>query len=154
MIARHLPEALAEGPAATPKRARGAQTGNRNARKHGLYAADARRVDLRRREDRAVFETLRTIEGDLGGVEEISSQRHVILEAIGRKLRDLLKLEAYLDGVSIINKRRRCLIPAVLEKHRILESIRRDLETIGLDRKVKQPRSITEYIREKGEASS
>jgi hypothetical protein len=155
MITRPLPEAPAEGSAATPKRARGAQKCNSNAKKHGLYGADARRVDLRRREDRAVFETLRAIEGDLGGTDEISSQQRVVLESIGRKLRDLLKLEAYLEsGISIINKRRRCLIPAVLEKHRILESIRRDLETIGLERRQPKALDLRAYLEKRTEQAS
>jgi len=62
----------------------------------------------------------------------------VILDGVGRKLRDLFKLEEYLTSVSIVNKRTRSLIPAVVEKHRLLESIRRDLETLGLERRARQ----------------
>jgi hypothetical protein len=47
--------------AASSKPHFGAPIGNKNAQKHGLYAKDAGRVDLRRREDRAVSNALRAI---------------------------------------------------------------------------------------------
>jgi len=117
------------------KPGRSGPPGNRNAAKHGLYAGDARRIDMRTRADRAVFQTLRAIEDDLA---DLSTAKRVILDGVGRKLRDLFKLEEYLTSVSIVNKRTRSLIPAVVEKHRLLESIRRDLETLGLERRARQ----------------
>jgi hypothetical protein len=147
MTTRPLTSDVPEPPEGPLNRARGAQKGNGNAKKHGLYAANAGRIDLRRSEDRAVFATQQAIELDLGGSDAISSQRKVILDGIGRKLRDLFKIEAYLAGLkSIVNKRRRCLFPIVLEKHRLLESVRRDLESIGLERREKQIASLEEYL--------
>lgn len=137
-----------------PNRARGGQPGNRNTRKHGLYAKDAGRVDMRRREDRAVFSTVQAIEEDLGGSSAISAQRKVILDGIARKLRDLFKIEAYLGGLtSIVNKRRRCLLPVVLEKHRLLESIARDLERVGLERRKRDPLDLKAYLAERTPAA-
>jgi hypothetical protein len=146
-------EAPGNAPLETPSRppagngrkgAAGAPKGNRNARKHGLYAQDARQIDMRRREDRAVFAAIRAIEEDLG---DITAAKRLILDGIGRKLRDLFKLDAWLETlVSIVNKRKRCLLPAVVEKHRLLESIRRDLEVLGLERHAKQLPSIHEYM--------
>jgi hypothetical protein len=115
--------------------------GNRNAKKHGLYASDARR-----REDKAVFQTLRAIEDDLA---ELSAQRRLILDGIGRKLRDLSKVEAYVGGLSsIVNKRTRALIPAVVEKHPLLEWIRRDLEMLGLERRSREIK-LADYLEAK-----
>jgi hypothetical protein len=129
------------GDESVPKRRSGGQLGNQSARKHGVYCRDAGRIDLRKREDRAIFETIRAIEAELGG-SDLTAQRRVILDGLGRKLRDVLKIESYLATLSsIVNKKRRSLIPIVLEKHRILESIRRDLETLGLDRA--EPRAIS-----------
>lgn len=147
------PAANDEAPT-TRNRARGAQPGNRNARKHGIHAADAGRIDLRRREDRAVFDTLAAIEADLGGGGEISAQRALILAGVGRKLRDLSKIESYLDGLSsIINKRRRDLLPIVVRKHQLLESIRRDLESIGLERRTEEAPDLGAYLESRSQRS-
>jgi hypothetical protein len=109
----------------------GAPFGNKNGQKHGLYAKDAGHVDMRRREDRAVSAALRAIEEDLGGAE-LSAQERVILANLGRRLKDLFKIDAYLDTLpSIANKRTRALWPVVQQKHAILDAIRRDLESLG-----------------------
>ncbi|MET0153576.1 MAG: hypothetical protein ABW298_13325 [Candidatus Binatia bacterium] len=101
---------------------------------------------MRTREDKAVFQTLRAIEDDLA---ELSAQRRLILDGIGRKLRDLFKVEAYVGGLSsIVNKRTRALIPAVVEKHRLLEWIRRDLETLGLERRSREIK-LADYLEAK-----
>ena len=86
---------------------------NQNARTHGIYARDAGRVDLRTRLDKAVIATVAAIEADLGGPDALSAQKRVILESIRRKLKNVLKVDEYLDGRSIVDKRRRCLIPVV-----------------------------------------
>jgi hypothetical protein len=118
--------------------------GNQRARKHGLYAHDVSRVDMRKREDKAVFAALRAIEDDLA---DLSAAKRLILDGIGRKLRDLFKLDAWIETLeSIVNKRKRALVPGVVEKHRLLESIRRDLEALCLERCAKLPPSIHEYM--------
>src|SRR5262245_15629973 len=111
--------------------------GNTNAQKHGLYARDASRIDLRTRLDKAVITTVRAIEADLGGPDALSAQKRVILESVRRKLKNVLKVDEYLDGRSIVDKRHRCLIPIVREQMSMLEGIRRDLIDLGLERKVR-----------------
>lgn len=136
--------AVNEASGAKPNRKPGAPKANKNAMTHGLYSRDAGRIDLRKREDRAVFETLQAIERDLG---DLSAQQALILAGIGRQLRDLHRVEAYLAGLkSIVNKRRRSLLPVVIEKHRMLESIRRDLEALGLERVKREPMKLQEYL--------
>jgi hypothetical protein len=126
----------------------GAPVGNKNAQKHGLYARDAGKVDMRRRENRAVSDALRAIEDDLGG-SALSAQERVILANLGRRLKDLFKIDTYLDTLpSIANKRRRTLWPVVLHKHVILDAIRRDLEALGLKRRTKEL-TFAEYTKAK-----
>lgn len=128
------------------------EKGNQRARKHGLYAKDAGKVDLRRREDRAVHNTLCAIERDLGGSADLSAQRSVILDGLGLKLRHRFKIEAYLAGLSsIVNKRNRSLLPVVIELHRILESIARDLERLGLERVVSPEKDLAQIEAEYAE---
>jgi hypothetical protein len=91
--------------------------------------------------------TLSAIEADLG---EVSAQKALILAGVGRKLRDLAKIEEYLDGLtSIVNKKRKDLIPIVARKHALLESIRRDLEAIGLERRTREAPDIGRYLAER-----
>src|SRR5262249_19281711 len=107
-------------PDATSSKPRsGAPIGNKNAQKNGLYAKDAGRIDLRRREDRAVSNTLRAIEEDLGG-SALSAQERIILANFGRRLKDLFKIDAYLDA------------------------IRRDLESLGLRRRAREAPSLAD----------
>jgi hypothetical protein len=151
LVSTESPRSADGGPCGKPGRS--GPPGNRNAKKHGLYAGDARRIDMRTREDKAVFQTLRAIEEDLA---DLSAQKRLILDGIGRKLRDLFKLEAYIGGLSsIVNKRARALLPAVVEKHRLLESIRRDLESVGLERRSRELK-LADYLGAKkgGEAPS
>jgi hypothetical protein len=62
--------------AAVQKPATGAPKGNKNAKKHGRYAGNARRIDLRTRTDKAVFQTLRAIEEDLADLSAQKPRRH------------------------------------------------------------------------------
>lgn len=141
------PQGKQRGGQPRPQRAGGGQPRNKNAAKHHLYSRDAGKVDLRRREDRAVVQTLAALEADLG---DVSAQEALILAGIGRKLRDLAKIEEYLDGLSsIVNKRRKDLLPIVAKKHQLLESIRRDLESIGLRRRTKDVPDIGRYLSER-----
>jgi hypothetical protein len=134
--------------AASSKPHFGAPIGNKNAQKHGLYAKDAGRVDLRRREDRAVSNALRAIEEDLGG-SALSAQERIILANLGRRLKDLFKIDAYLDTLSsIANKRSRTLWPVVAQKHAILDAIRRDLESLGLRRRAREGPSLADIAAE------
>jgi hypothetical protein len=129
---------VVERPKPCGKPGRSGPPGNQNNRKHGLYARNAGHVDMRRREDRAVAEALAALERDLGS-DELSAQERIILAGIGRRLRDLFKIDGYLDTLSsIANRRRRALHPIVIQKHAILDAIRRDLEALGLKRRTRE----------------
>jgi hypothetical protein len=135
--------------AAVSKPLGGAPVGNKNAQKHGLFAKDAHRVDMRRRENRAVAAALRAIEDDLGGVTTLSAQEREIIANLGRRLKDLFKIDTFLDSVpTIANRRTRSLWPVALHKHVILDAIRRDLESLGLKRRTKEL-TFAEYMRVK-----
>jgi hypothetical protein len=129
------------------KRRPGPPLGSQNHLKHGLYARDAGRIDLRTKLDKAVVATISAIEVDLGGVAELSAQKRVILEGIRRKLKNVLKVDEYLSGRSIIDKRRRSLIPIVREQMAMLEGIRRDLLDLGLERRAKEPLTLAQWLR-------
>jgi hypothetical protein len=106
---------------------------------------------MRRREDKAVAAAIEALEEDQP--DHLSAAKRLILGGIARKLRDLLKLDAYLDPlVSIVNRRTRALIPAAVERHRLLESIRRDLEALGLERRTRELPALADYLKTAGPA--
>lgn len=118
--------------AARQKRAPGAQRSNRNAVKHGIYARNAGRIDRRRAVDRRVLETIAAIEQAIG--PRLTPQRALILANVGRRLRDLARIEAYEDELgTIIARRKRAAWPITEAKWKLLDAINRDLERIGLD---------------------
>jgi hypothetical protein len=133
--------------AAISKPLGGAPPANKNAQKHGLYAKDAGQVDMRRREDRAVAAALQAIEDDFGGGTALSAQERVIIANFGRRLKDLFKIDTYLDTLSsIANRRTRTLWPVVLQKHLILDAIRHDLESLSLERRAREIPTLASYL--------
>jgi hypothetical protein len=128
------------------KRSTGAPKGNRNAKKAGLYGRDAGHVDMRTRLDKATVATIAAIEADLGGREELSAQKLVILESIRRRLKIVLKVDEFIDGRLIVDKKKRSLIPVVQQQMSTLESIRRDLVDLGLER-FKKPEPLEDYLK-------
>lgn len=122
-------DAESVGPA-RPKRAPGGQPGNRNAVKHGLYARDAG-IDRRRAVDRGVIETVAGIERALGA--RLTPLRAALLAHVGRRLLDVAKIDAYEAEIGMPNLGRRGVLPLIEKKRRLLDSITRDLERIGLD---------------------
>lgn len=117
---------------AVPDRATGGQPRNRNARKHGVYSADAGRIDLRRTVDRRVLATVEALEEALGS--RLTPQRALILANIGRWLRDLAKLEAYEAELgTVVHRRRRDVLPVTEKRWKLQESINRAVERLGLD---------------------
>lgn len=131
--------------ATLPNRARGAQLANENARKHGTYARDAGRIDRRRTVDRRVLATVEALEDALG--PRLTPQRALIVANIGRRLRDLARIEAYVAELgTVVHKRRRDVLPIVEKSWKLLDSINRDLERLGLDVEKIAPRALGDHL--------
>lgn len=135
------PSETAEKPAIGPVLARnspmgkGPPKGNRNRLKHGLRAA-RKPLDRRKAVDRRVLATMAALEGALG--TRMSPQRALIIANIGRQLSDLAKAEAYESELesargSLFNRTKHAPLPITEAKWRLLDSINRNLERIGLD---------------------
>lgn len=89
--------------------------------------------------------TIRAIETALG--PKLTPQRSLILANLGRKLRDLAKCESYEDELrSIIDKRRRSIWPVTEQKWKLLESINRDIERVGLELGAKKAASLEDVV--------
>jgi hypothetical protein len=105
---------------------------------------------MRRREDRAVSAALQAIEDDLGCSTALSAQERVIIANLGRRLKDLFKIDTYLDTLpSPANRRTRSLWPVVLQKHAILDAISKPSVFSGARRPCRHWGSTLETITEK-----
>ena len=70
---------------------------------------------------------------------------------VGRRLKDLFKINTYLDTLpSTANRRTRALWPVVLHKHVILDALRRDLESLGLERSVRELPTLSAHLKASG----
>lgn len=105
--------------------------GNRVREQHGLRTRKRAPIDRRRAVDRRVLDTIAAVEEALA--ERLSPQRRLILANIGRRLRDLAKMEAWENEHGLFDQRRRSLTLVSEAKHKLLESIDRALERLGLD---------------------
>jgi hypothetical protein len=127
----------------------GAPKGNRNRQKHGLRTQTRSHQDLRRAVDKRVAATMRTWEEALGA--RLSPQRAMIIANIGRKLRDLAKMETYelkleQERGTMFNRRRHSPLPISEAKWKLLDMIDRALERIGLDVTPKAATSLEDVI--------
>lgn len=116
----------------------------RSVREQGLV----RTVDARTAEGRAFIDKHRELLEDLGGEENLSAQRRMLVDMAMRTKLFLDSLDAWaLEQPSIVNKRARKLYPFVLERTRLADSLQRQLEALGLDRvKVERALTVSEYV--------
>jgi len=134
-VANQLAAPLPVPASETVKRRPGAPKGNQNARKHGLRTRNFRAFDRRKGADRRALETVAAIERALGE-KRATPQRLLILANVARRLRDLAKVDGYLARTGeFIGKSKGMPTPTPLVEYRLrlLESIDRAMERIGLD---------------------
>lgn len=123
------------------KRRPGAPKGNTNGKTHGLRIKKRRAIDMRRGHDRRAMQTVRALEAALG--ENLTPQRALILANVGRRLRDLARIEEFEENQhSIVITRKRAAMPITESKWKLLDSINRDLERVGLERAKGKAKSL------------
>lgn len=91
------------------------------------------------------------IEEALG--ERLTPQRSLIIANIGRRLRHLALLEAFEAELGTIgNVRMRAVTPLTESIWKLLDSIERSLERIGLDRTARKAASLADIVASFGKA--
>jgi hypothetical protein len=94
-----------------------------------------RAVDRRTTEGRALARWRAELIRDLGGEENLSTQRKALVELV---CRDRFLLDAVdgwlLSQPTFINRRRRCLFPIVVEREKLADSLARRLAQLGLEK--------------------
>lgn len=102
--------------------------------------------------DRDVLQTIVAIEEALG--ERLTPQRSLIIANIGRRLRHLALLEAFEAELGTIGNVRMRAVTLLTESiWKLLDSIERSLERIGLDRTARKAASLADIVASFGKAS-
>ena len=123
--------------------------------KSGLYRLKAavselgsRAVDRRTTVGRALAAWRRDLIADLGGTQDLSTQRQALVDLVVREKLLLDSIDAYLLelGGGIINRRRRALAPVVRERSQLADSLTRRLQALGLDRRVTEAPDLGRYL--------
>src|SRR5262249_36982549 len=126
------------------KATRGAQVGNQNAQKSGLYALKrtiselgGRVIGKRYRTGKALAKWQAELIADLGN--DLSTQQKIIVDLCVRSKLILDSIDVWLlSQKSLVNTRKRQLIPVVKDRQTIADGLTRNLQLLGLARKAKE----------------
>lgn len=87
--------------------------------------------------EQAARDTIRNVVADLGGIENVSTAKHALLNAAVGSLILLSSLDRYVfelaarDG--LVNRRSRRAFPIIEQRMRVADSLARQIQIIGLD---------------------
>ena len=131
--------------------------GNQNARKSGSYRASAELKELvrsamdgRTTEAREVAEWVGDLVADLGGNDNLSTQKKTVVSLAGQTVLQLARVDSFLARMpSLVHRKRRQLYPIVLQRQTLVNTLRQLLGDLGLERRAKDVGSLADYLREK-----
>jgi hypothetical protein len=88
---------------------------------------------------------------DLGGEENLSVQKHKIVDEFLKRFVMLESIDAWIfRQPALMNKRSKALYPIVIQRMTIGDGMLRCLRELGLERKAKQVPSIEDYLNQNG----
>jgi hypothetical protein len=97
----------------------------------------------------ALAEWRASIVADLGGAESVSTMEMAIVEMACRSHLLLSSVDRYLLSLPCpVNRQRHTLFPVVLQRDQLANSLARNLERLGLQRRAKQLPSLQDVMRE------
>jgi hypothetical protein len=126
-------------------------------KRHGLKALKARvtvqgltAIDMRTNAAQALVAWRSELLTALGGSENITPQRAVLLEMCVRSRLYIDHLDAFcMSQASLINRRKKSVLPVLRERQSLVDSLERLLSRLGLDRVQKPVPSLAEYLESK-----
>lgn len=147
---QNVPVAAQRGKGA-PKRSR-----------HGLNALMTRVkvrglavIDMRTSAARELMRWKAELLRDLGGEENISTQRLALVDMAVRTRLFLSHIDAFLLAQSsLVNKRHRTVLPILRDRMTLSDQLARLLSQLGLDRADAPVPSLAKYVEEKSKAKS
>ena len=115
-----------------------------------LSVLTTRKLDGRTALGNALREFRQDLIADLGGPSEVTRAQEEVIEVCARTKVLLDSIDDFLfQQKSIINKSKRQLIPIALQRQIYADSLVKNLEKLGLQRKVKPMQDLTSYLQSK-----
>jgi hypothetical protein len=104
-------------------------------------------IDRRYTAGRALFEWRDELLTALGGEENVSPQKRVLVDAVVRTRMYIDHADNYLMSLpEVIIRRRKCFMPLVKERTALTETLARLLDRLGLDRQAKKVEDLDAFI--------
>ena len=122
--------------------------------RHGLRALKAvvsvrgiSAIDRRSIAGRSLLAWRAELLSDLGGEDNVSSQKHALVDLAARTRLIIDHLDSYiLEQPSLVNRRKKSLLPVVKERQTLVDSLARLLTQIGLERVPKPVQDLRSYL--------
>src|ERR1700691_927942 len=108
-----------------------------------------RSIDKRTLGFRAVTNWRRSLATDLGGEENLSEQRKVLLDNVMISKLFLDHIDAFLLRQKSLVRKNRSIIPLVMQRMSIAAQLEKTLCLLGLDRQAKRIEDLTSYVNRK-----
>ena len=106
--------------------------------KHAVKGLGGRVIDMRTTLGKSLAKWRADLIEDLGGPDEISTQRSALIDLAVKSKLLLDSIDAWLlTQPSLVNARKRTLIPVVLQRQTLADGATRYLSQLGLDRRHK-----------------
>jgi hypothetical protein len=130
--------------------------------RHGLTALMSRVkirglavIDMRTSAARELMRWKAELLRDLGGEENISTQRLALVDMAVRTRLFLSHIDAFLLAQSsLVNKRHRTVLPILRDRMTLSDQLARLLSQLGLDRADTPVQSLAKYVEEKSKVRS
>jgi hypothetical protein len=92
---------------------------------------------------------------DLGGEHAISAMQSAVVELATKTYLMLDSVDKFLLAQqSLVNRSRRQLFPIVLQRQQLADALARYMNQLGLERRVRQPLSLEQYLASNGKPPS
>jgi hypothetical protein len=118
--------------------------------KKALHQLGDRAIDGRTSVGKALGEWRAELVQDLGGRQNVSTQKAAIIDLAVKTKLLLDSIDAWLlTQPSLVNKRRRALLPVVRERQQLADALARYMVALGLERRQAPVKSLTEYLAER-----
>jgi len=124
--------------------------------RHGLHAlrtkvkvAGLAALDGRTAAAQALLEWRRDLIADLGGDAAISAQQRALVELATRTRLYVDHVDAFLMAQrTLVHAKRKAVLPVLRERQALADSLTRILSQLGLERRPRPVKSLTEYLAE------
>jgi len=107
-------------------------------------------IDRRTSGARSLLDWRRDLIADLGGEERVTAQQRALVEVATRTKLYVDHLDAWLMGQrSLVNVKKKSVHPVLVQRQALADSLARQLQALGLERRRRSAPSLTDYLQER-----